>query len=261
MKLATATIVAGLMRNEAFLDRTVEEAIGEHVISPNLAESYSKVHCSYSSRLESPHLVEVRYNSRFDGLTGELAVKHVYSFPLLDEVRETGFVLSPGSCECTSELLIGLKGGAKGYFNVAVNDSDGYMLHSAVLTYDRHGEIRPYVPVVPDKFASPLGLGKSELGEAEDEAGRRVLRLVLELPALAGPTRVRVGYNTVGIHEVREFDVDPADPVVVSDLLLEDNPALLPGEWVIGASDAQDRMLVNGIVRIAPAQTPREGSA
>jgi hypothetical protein len=261
MKLATATPVAGLMRKEAFIDRTLDEAMGEYVISPNLGAIAGKVHHSHSSRLVGPDVVEIRYSTRFEGLTENFALKHVYSFPLLNEVRETGFVLGSDSCECTSEVLIALKNGAKGYVNIAANDSEGYMLRATVLTYDRNGDVRPYVPVIPDKFTSPLTLGKAELCEIVDEAGRRVLRLLLELPSLTGTTKIKVGYNTLGIHEVREFAVGPADPVVVSDLLLENNPALLPGEWVIAASDAQDRMLVNGIVRITPAQAPCRSAA
>nr|AFJ68086.1 cyclodehydratase [Streptomyces nobilis] len=251
MRQATTRLVAGLMRKEEFAGRSLEEAMARYVISPTLASRTAAVHCSHSGRLASPGVVELRCTTRVEGLTRPFAVKHTYSFPLLNEVRESGLVLRPETPGGTTETLVALKDGAKSYVNVAVHDDEGYMLYSSVLTYNRRGEVRPYVPVFPDKFTSPLSLGHADLGEAVDEQGRRVLRLVLGLEELTGPTVVKVGYNTAGIQEVRRFEAAPAAPVVVSDLPLEDNPELLPGEWVIGATDGEDRMLVNGIVRMS----------
>lgn len=261
MRHATTSLVAGLMRKEEFSGRTLEEAMARYVISPTLASRTAAVHCSVAGRLAAPGVVELRCTTRLDGLTEPFALKHTYTFPLLDEVRESGLVLRPDTPGGTSEILVALKDGAKSYVNVAVHDDEGYLLYSSVLTYDRRGEVRPYVPVIPDKFTSPLSLGKAELGEAVDARGRRVLRLVLELEELTGPALVKVGYNTLGIQEVRRFEAGPADPVVVSDLLLENNPELLPGEWVIGVTDAEDRMLVNGIVRVTPMGGPRGATA
>ncbi|MFJ1730844.1 DUF5944 family protein [Streptomyces sp. NPDC088254] len=261
MRHATTSLVAGLMRKEEFSGRSLEEAMARYVISPTLASRTAGVHCSHSGRLAAPGVVELRCTTRVDGLTEPFALKHTYTFPLLDEVRESGLVLHPETPSGTSEVLVALKDGAKSYVNVAVHDDEGYMLHSSVLTYNRRGDVRPYVPVIPDKFTSPVSLGKAELGEAVDEQGRRVLRLVLGLEELTDCTLVKVGYNTLGIQHVRHFEATPTDPMVVSDLLLENNPELLPGEWVIGATDAEDRMLVNGIVRISPLDGPRGATA
>jgi hypothetical protein len=257
MRHATATLVAGLMRKEAFAGASLGEAMNGYVISPTLAARTTGVHCSHAARLLSPDLLEIRYTTRVDGLGGPYALKHVYTFPLRNEVWQTAAVVHPESPECTSAVLVALAEHGPGYVNVAVNDDENYMIRTAVLSYNRYGDVRPYTPLVPDKFSSPLPLGKAELGETVDERGRRVLRLALELAGLDEPTTVKVGYCSLGIHRVGRFDVVPADPVVTSDLLLDDNPELLPGEWVVAATDAQNRMLVNGIVRLSP----RDGTA
>jgi hypothetical protein len=248
MKRATAFLAAGLMRKDSFARESLEEAIADYVRSPGLAARTSGVECDYTGSLLSDGVVQVRYTTRLKGLTDHFALKHKYSFPLLNEVRETGFVLDLDRPAGTSEILIAMKDEKKGYFNIAIHDDENYLLHCSVLTYDRKGRVKPYVPVFHDKFVSPLELGHASLGEALDERGRRVFRLTLELKNLEGDTQVKVGYNTAGIHETRVFDVGPCGPVVVSDLLLEDNPRLLPGDWVIGATDEHDRMLVNGLV-------------
>ncbi|MFD9077251.1 DUF5944 family protein, partial [Streptomyces lasiicapitis] len=142
--------------------------------------------------------------------------------------------------------LVALKDGAKSYVNVAVHDDEGYMLYSSVLTYNRRGEVRPYVPVFPDKFTSPLSLGQADLGEATDERGRRVLRLVLGLEELTGPTVVKVGYNTVGIQEVRRFEAAPAAPGGGSDQPRGAKPARGPGGWVCGGAPRRGRLRAGG---------------
>lgn len=257
MKYATARPVAGLMRKEAFAGVPLEQAMGRHVISPALPARARAVRCAHAGRLVAPGVVEIRCTTEADGLTGPFAVRHAYTFPLLDEVRERGVVLRPRTPSGTTAILVALDQGAKSYVNVAGHDDEGYLLHSSVLTYDRHGDLRPYAPLTPDKFTSPLALGAADLGETDDERGRRVLRLRLELEALTGPVVVQVGYNAIGVQEVRQFEPGPQDPVVVCDLPLEDNPLLVPGEWVVGVTDGQDRMLVNGIVRVAPVLRPR----
>ncbi|MFD9077252.1 DUF5944 family protein, partial [Streptomyces lasiicapitis] len=80
----------------------------------------------------------------------------------------------------------------------------------------------------------------------------RCVGLCLRAPVgLTRPPVVRGAHHPVGPRGVRRTHAAPAAPVVVSDLPLEDNPELLPGEWVIGATDGEDRMLVNGIVRVS----------
>jgi len=248
MKLSTAFLVAGLMRKDSFAHRSLEEAIADYVRSPNLAARTQGLEYDYTAGLLSDGVVKIRYTTRLKGLTDLFALKHRYSFPMLNEIRETGFVLDPDQPTGTSEILIAINDEKKGYFNIAIHDDENYLLHCSVLTYDRKGRVKPYVPVFRDKFVSPLDLGDASLEEALDDRGRRVLRLTLELKNLQGDTQVKVGYNTAGIHEARVFEVGPSGPIVVSDLLLEDNPRLLPGDWVIGATDEHDRMLVNGLV-------------
>jgi hypothetical protein len=250
VKQATAVLIAGLMRKEQFASRSIEEATRCFLRSPVLDALASGIETAHAATPLADGVLRVEYRTRLCNLTGPLAIKHRYSFPLLNEVRETGFLLDPERPEAASQVVIALDGARKGYFNVAAHDDEDHVMACSVLTYDHRGRLRPYVPRTEDAFVSPLELGEASLREERDELGRSVLRLRLELPGLAAPAEVRVGYNTVGIHEVRTFQAEPSRPVVISDLLLEDNPALLAGDWVIGVTDGQDRMLVNAIVHV-----------
>jgi len=254
MRHATATLVTGLMRKESFSDAPLDEAMAKYVISPTLYARATSVTGRHAAELVAPDLLEIRYTTRLTGLAGPFALTHTHVFPLRNESRRTGGIVQPEAPEFTSAVLIALGRDSCGYVNVSAYDDEDYLIRSEVLTYNRAGRVRPYLPVIPDKFSSPLPLGEAHLGEALDESGRRVLRLTFALTGLAEPTTVKVGYSTLGIHSVREFKAYPHDPVVVSDLVLDDNPELLPGEWVVGVTDGQDRMLVNGIVRISPGE-------
>jgi len=243
------------MRKEAFVGRTIEEATAKYVISPSLTARTSGMDSALTAKLRSDRVIQVRYTTYLKGLTAPFAVKHKYSFPLLPEIRETGLVLHPSHPTGTSEILIAMNGQKRGYFNITVHDDEDYILSCTVLTYDRRGRVEPYAPVFQDKFVSPLALGHASLSEGFDEQGRRVLRLTIEIQKLEAETQVKVGYNAAGIHAVEIFRVGPRSPIVISDLLLEDNPALLPGIWVVGATDERDRMIVNGIVQLDPVRT------
>ena len=257
MKSARVFLVAALMRKDSFLGRSIEDATSDYVISPGLAARTKGIECDYTSSLVSDGVVQVRFTSGLRGLTERFALKHKYSFPLLQEVREIGFILDPFRSAGTSEILIAMRDSKRGYFNFTVYDDENYMIACNVLTYDRRGRVQPYTPVFRDKFVSPLLLGHSSLGETVDDQGRRVLRLVLELKQLSERTTIKVGYSATGMHDVRVFEVNPSSPVVTSDLLLDDNADLLPGDWVVGVTDESDRMLVNGIVQLEPVRAPR----
>lgn len=260
MRHATATLVAGLMRKESFADAPLDEAMARYVISPTLYARATSVSGRYAAELVAPDLLQIRYTTRLTGLSGPFALTHTHVFPLRNESRRTGGIVRPGAPEFTSAVLVALSQDNRGYVNVSVYDDEDYLIRSEVLTYNRAGGVRPYLPVIPDKFSSPLPLGEAHLGEAVDGSGRRVLRLTVELAGLTEPTTVKVGYSALGIHTVREVKAYPHDPIVVSDLVLDDNPELLPGEWVIGVTDGQDRMLVNGIVRISPGDPAFEAT-
>jgi hypothetical protein len=246
------------MRKDQFAGRSIEEANRRSLCSPALLALPGGIETEYRGSLFAEGVVEVEYRTRLLGLNGPLAMKHRYSFPLRNEVRETGFLLGPDQPEARSRLLIAMGGDRIGYFNVAAHDDEDYLMACSVLTYDLKGRVRPYAARSQDAFLSPFELGDASLRETRDEQGRAVLRLRFELPGLQGPAEVRVGYNTAGIQDVRAFEVGPRSPLVTSDLLLEDNPALLAGDWVIGASDEQDRMLLNAIVSVSAV---RDGSA
>jgi len=254
LKSARAFLTAALMRKESFVGRSIEEATRDYFSSPGLAARSKGIECEYTSSLIADGVIQVRFTSCLRGLTDRFALKHKYSFPLLQEVRETGLVLDPFCSVGTSEIVIAMKDSKRGYFNITVHDDENYMIACNVLTYDRRGRVEPYTPIFPDKFVSPLQLGHSSLGEAVDDQGRRVLRLVLELKQLSKRTTIKVGYNATGIHDVRVFEVNPSSPVVTSDLLLDDNADLLPGDWVVGVTDEADRLLVNGVVQVEPVR-------
>jgi hypothetical protein len=248
MKHATAVLIAGLMRKETFADQSLERATAAYLNSRRLSEAADGVHTERMANRVAEGVIRVRCTTHLPGLRRPFALRHRFAFPLLNEVRETGHVVVPDQPFAASEILIALGDDRKGYFNIGVHDDENSLIATDVLTYDRNGRLSPYKPAFTDKFVSPLDLGPASLGEAVDEGGRRVLRLTLELRKPPEGTAVKIGYNALGVHEVRTFEVSPVNPVVVSDLPLDDNPHLQAGEWIIGATDAQDCMLVNGIV-------------
>jgi hypothetical protein len=96
------------------------------------------------------------------------------------------------------------------------------------------------------------------LHEAHDARGGRVLRVSLGLEALTEDTLIKVGYNSLAGQILETHVVEPASPMIVSDLSLTSNPRLLPGELIVGVTDADDRMLINGILWL---EADRRGTA
>ncbi len=254
MKKARAVAITELMRKEHFTGASLSEGIGKTTKSRELAEAAKGLSCSFETKKLREDLIALRYTSQLEGLERPIAIKHKYAFPTTNEQRETGFFLTPDNPSGTSETWIGFTEHKKGYVNVAVHDCDNFLLHADVVVFNRNGECWSYRRVSEDQFASPLSLSEGELHEVTSESGRRVLRLRLAFDDLVETSSVKVVYNAAGIQFEHHFEVTPEKPALVSDLELNDNPRLLPGDWVIGVADAAGRMVANAVVSIEVAR-------
>lgn len=249
MRSAKVVLTTDLMTNKGFMGKSIHEAVNSYVISPDLQEYTDGIECSYTSELVREGVVRVTYTSRLKNLRKKISIVHRYSFPLLHELREIGYIVDPENPTATSQILIALGDYKKNYFNIAVHDSSNYMMSCDVLVYNQKGEIGHYY-MPESNFVSPLQIKHASIQETRDEAGRRVFRTMVELADITEPLTILVGYNASGITTTESHVVTPEHPVVISDVPLEDNPQLIPGDWLIGMTDEQNRLLINAVARV-----------
>ncbi|WP_134684907.1 DUF5944 family protein [Brevibacillus migulae] len=249
MRSAKVVLTTDLMTNEGFFGKSIHEAVNSYVISPDLKEYTEGIECSYTSELVREGVVRVKYTSHLKNLQKTISIVHRYSFPLLHESREIGYIVSPENPQATSEILIALGDYKKNYFNIAVHDSSNYMMSCDVLVYNQKGEIGHYYMPESD-FVSPLPIKQASIVETRDKEGRRVFRTMVELGDITEPQDILVGYNASGITTTETHQVTPENPVVISDVPLEDNPNLIPGDWLIGMTDEKNRLLLNAVARV-----------
>jgi hypothetical protein len=244
-----ARLIADLMLNDAFAGRPMSEAVARHLYSKAVRSAGGKLECSYSWHRTEVGSLRFSCTTVARGLNRTVPMTHRYAFPLRGEVRESGVVLGPDNPRGSSEITLAPEDvRSRGYFFVGVHDVERRLLSCDTLTYDRDGRIEPYVPVVRDKFISPLRVAEGSLGEAVDDEGHPVLRLRLSFDGMTEIHAINVGYNSLVGCAVHTRVVSPDRPLLVSDLPLVDHPWLLPGELIVGVTDLADRMVVNGIV-------------
>lgn len=247
MRRARVTQTAAIMKNSAMPFKSLHESMADHVISPLAQRLGQPLACAYHGEaLEGA--VRVRYTSTLPNLRERVALKHKFYFPLLQEMREKAFVVTPEDPQATSEIIIHLGGKKRGYFNVGIYDSDHYLLASDVLVYGTNPPLSPY----PRKaeFMSPIVVSDAQLQELRDESGRRRLRFTLHLDPSTEDRSFTFGWNATGIYREERRHVPPGESTFYTELLLDENPDLVAGDWIIGAGDAQMRMMAEAMIHV-----------
>lgn len=251
----TARFVAvpslAVVRKEDF-DSTslIPEAYGRHVLSRCLPPDVSPVHCSVSAEAVGSG-VRLRFSSKVDGLGGPAMLTHKFFFVDGEETRERFHLVTPESPEVTTELLVLFDGRDRDYCHASVYDAENRLLAVHAIVFDKEGRTVPYP--FTQRYVSPLGLGRADLAETVDGAGRRVLRFTVGLRDLTEPTTVVLARQGIGWIERVELMCAPGSPEVHLDLPLDDNPLLACGDWVLIAVDEQDRFLAQTLVTLQTA--------
>lgn len=240
-----------MVRKEDFADTSlIPEAYGRHIVSRCLPPDRSPVHCSASAEPVGSG-IRLRFSSKVHGLDEATMLVHKFFFVDREETRERFHVVTPAEPEVTTEMLILFAGFDRDYCHASVYDAENRLLAVHAIVFDRTGRTVPYP--FTDRYVSPLGLGRADLEETVDEAGRRMLRFTIGLTDLTEPTRVDIAWQGIGRIDRRESLCTPAQPETHYEIPLDDNPMLASGDWVVIAVDEHDRFLAQTLVTLQSA--------
>lgn len=239
-----------IARQEDFADTSlISEVFARHVISRDLPADISPVTCTVDSVVVGSG-VRLRFTSRTEKLDRPITLTHKFFFIDREETRERLHTLTPENPEATSEVLVLFDENDRDYCHASVYDGENRLLAAHAVVFDRKGRTVPYP--FTSKYVSPLKLGKAELRETTNAAGRRMLRFTVGLEELAGPERVNIAWQAMGLIDRQELICTPDRPEVYREVELEDNTELAPGDWVVIAVDEQERFLAQTLVTLQP---------
>jgi hypothetical protein len=236
--------------NDDFGDTTeISEAFARHVVSPAFPPEAFPVRCTATAQA-LPGGVRLRFTSSIANLDRDTTIAHRFYFVDRDESRERLHVVSPAEPAATSEVLVLFGPGdrQRDYCHASVYDRHNYVLATHSLVFDTRGSLVSYP--FTRRYVSPLRVGRAEVTETRDAAGHRVLRFRVRLLDLRGPQRVTVAWQTMGVIRRDSLVCTPAHPEVCSDLDLDDNPTLAPGDWSLIAVDEHERLIAQTLVTV-----------
>ncbi|MCW7944588.1 hypothetical protein AAW14_21895 [Streptomyces hygroscopicus] len=241
-----------VVRNDDYTDNTdISAAFARHVVSGQVPPDISPLHCSVETAVVGTG-VRLSFASRVEKLSEPAAVTHKFYFVDREEARESVRLMTPESPEVLTDLLVLFdEDQERDYCHVSVFDGENRMLATHSVVFDRRGRHTSY-PLTP-KFVSPLRLGRAEFRETRDERGRRVGRFSFDLKDLMAPQPVSVSWEAVGLVHRTDLVCTPDQPVVIHDMPLEDNGRLAPADWVVIATDDQERLVAQTMVTLIPA--------
>jgi hypothetical protein len=251
-KKANAYLSTSVVRQENFLETPdLTQVFSKHVISQQFPKDRFEIHCSYKGEFHGTGMV-LHFTSQISNLDKPAAIKHKFFFPKGEqqEQREQAFIVTPENPIADSKVPIFIQDHRNDYCHVAVYDSDNYLLASYTLVFNRNGKLFPFS--FTQKYVSPLPLKDAQIFETRNTEGKRVLRFYVSLKELDEPQIVRMAWETNGIELKHEFQYTPQQLEFFSDMELEGNSSLVPGDWVLIAVDAQECVLAQALVTVQP---------
>ncbi|MFC4054616.1 DUF5944 family protein [Actinomadura syzygii] len=240
-----------VVRKEDFADTSlIPAAFARHVTSRCLPPDRSPVHCSYAAD-EAEGGVRLRFSSKVPGLDEPTLLTHRFFFVDRDETRERLHLVTPEEPEVASEVLVLMDGAERDYCHASVYDGENRLLAVHAIVFDQRGRTVPYP--FTERYVSPHTLGRADLDEVTDDAGRRALRFTVGLTGLTGPVPIAIAWQSMGRIDRRELTCTPEAPEAHHEIALDANPLLAPGDWVVIAVDEHEGFLAQSLVSVQPA--------
>ncbi|MEV5505165.1 DUF5944 family protein [Streptomyces orinoci] len=244
--------VVGMVRKDDFAHTSdIREAFARHVSSRQLPPESSPLQLTVDTQPLGTG-IRLTLTSAVGKLTGPATVTHKFFFVDRDECRIYHRTLTPEEPAATSEVLVLFEDGRdRDYCHASVHDGENRLLAVQAVVFDRAGRHVPYP--FTSQYVCPLALDAADLRFTRDAQGRRVARFSLSLTGLTGPEHIAVAWEAVGVIHRTELVCTPEQPAVTHDMVLDDNPHLAPGDWVVIAVDDKDRLLAQTLVTLVPA--------
>ena len=194
--------------------------------------------------------VKLTLHTHFADMLEEQAITHKFYFVNRSETREVVHTVGPDFPEASTELMILFdETESRDYFNFSLLDHEGMQLVVDSIVFDSLGRTVTYP--FSEHRVSPLILDNVALSEIIEENGKHVARFQISFKELEEPTEVHINWETMGITYRHTSMCSKDRPHMYADLVLDDNPLVVSGDWVAIAVDDNERIIAQTIFRIS----------